>query len=208
MNVETITMPREQARQQLRAYRAQLHKRADAEYEAIATGLQAMADGYPVILLSQSIAAGGFDTRGRPNLAIARADRRQVRFSWAGNGRTDCTFSTIPRWGRGSSASGRDLLITVDLHTRPAEAGDLWRGEGYAMVPLIPATVRQSARRFRADRRFILWEVEAWADREIGARPDRDPFLLHHLGGDAYAVEAQWDLTPLERAVMAGRSLS
>jgi hypothetical protein len=47
--------------------------------------------------------------------------------------------------------------------------------------------------------------VEQWADTRIGARPDRDPYLLRHLHGDAYAVLAEWDLTPLEQLVMTGR---
>lgn len=35
--------------------------------------------------------------------------------------------------------------------------------------------------------------------------PPVDPFLLKHLGGTLYVVLAQWDLTPLEQAVLAGR---
>ena len=34
----------------------------------------------------------------------------------------------------------------------------------------------------------------------------RRAILLRHLGGDAYAVLAMWDLTELERLVMAGRA--
>jgi hypothetical protein len=30
--------------------------------------------------------------------------------------------------------------------------------------------------------------------------------LLLPIGGELYAVEAMWDLTPLERAVIAGRA--
>lgn len=38
--------------------------------------------------------------------------------------------------------------------------------------------------------------------------PPTDPFLLRHLGGTLYVVLAQWDLTPLEKAVLAGRLTS
>jgi hypothetical protein len=35
--------------------------------------------------------------------------------------------------------------------------------------------------------------------------PDRDPYLLRHVGGALYAVLAAWDLTDLERAIMSAR---
>jgi hypothetical protein len=38
MNVATITMPPEEARAKLAAYRERLRRRADAEYEAAAAG--------------------------------------------------------------------------------------------------------------------------------------------------------------------------
>jgi hypothetical protein len=81
------------------------------------------------------------------------------------------------------------------------------RGHGFALVPMIPAAVRLTLPTGTTDRdSFILWEVEEWADRRIGSRADRDPYLLRHLGGDLWAVLAEWDLTELERAVMAGRA--
>lgn len=35
--------------------------------------------------------------------------------------------------------------------------------------------------------------------------PPGDPALLKHMGGDLYAILAVWDLSPLERAVLAGK---
>lgn len=77
---------------------------------------------------------------------------------------------------------------------------------GYALVPIVPPTVRKG----HADlsRYFTLWEVEQWADQRIRAAADRDPYLLQRLGGDLYAVVGEWDLTELERAVMGSRRLS
>jgi hypothetical protein len=50
----------------------------------------------------------------------------------------------------------------------------------------------------------VLWEVEEWTWRTT-PRPPGDPALLRHVGGDIYAVEAIWDLTPLEQLVLSGR---
>lgn len=36
--------------------------------------------------------------------------------------------------------------------------------------------------------------------------PPGDPALLKHVGGDIYAVVATWDLSPLERLVLSGRT--
>jgi hypothetical protein len=75
--------------------------------------------------------------------------------------------------------------------------------EGFALVPMIPADVRPAEGREKDW--FVLWEVERWSNEPLLAAPDRDPFLLRHVGGDLYAVLAEWNLTDLERAVMAGR---
>lgn len=207
MDVQTITMEPEEARERLRAARRQLHRRADAEYEAVAAGYEALADGTPLITLSEVIRAGGFDEKMRPRLAIARADRRRVRFSWSPHA-TMGSFdsSPLPSWDRRHSLTD---VTTIDFERRHEYQPDRWSHtvEGYALVPMIPPQVREATRvpASRDRQHHILWEVEQWSDTPLRASPDVDPFLLRHLGGDLYAVLAEWDLTPLERAVMAGR---
>ena len=66
-----------------------------------------------------------------------------------------------------------------------------------AMVPLVPPPLRPA----HALRNYhVLWEAD-WQQA-----PPADPALLKHIGGDLYAVLAIWDLTELERAVLAGRA--
>ena len=190
MNIATIEMPAEQAREKLAAYRAQLQRRADAEYEMAAAGYKALADGKVLINLTDTLHRGGLGSDYRPRLAVSRADRREVEFTWD-SGRA--AFDT--RGWRGRRGNNLTLLF-------PWPNGQTWGHRGFAMVPMVPADVRPNV-----DMRdcFILWEVEKWADRSAFARPDRDPYLLRHIAGDLYAVLAQWDLTELERAVMAER---
>jgi hypothetical protein len=202
MNVPLIQMDPAEAREQLRDYRRALHNRADAEYEAVARGLSALADGTPILSLTQALAATGRSNDGRPRLAIARADRRQVMFEAYGMGWCGFFSGRVGEWGwraRGNWGATSDIRVPG-----PPLADGEHPKRGFSLVPIIPAQVRNAVR-FQAHRVFILWEVERWADTPLRAEPDRDPYLLRHLHGDAYAVLAEWDLTPLEQLVMAGR---
>lgn len=214
MNVETITMDKEEARERLRGYRTALHKSADEEYQAVAAGYEAMAAGYPIINYSAAIEDAPRDEKGRPMLAIARADMRQVRFEWR-QGRTEADFSTLPRdLGRWQGFERWDymgrwphglMVRRVDLG-RTHDSG--FRVDGYALVPLVPAEALNTiGGTSRLKDHLILWDVEAWSDTIIGAKPDIDPFLLRPIHGDLCAIVAQWDLTELERAVMRGRAV-
>lgn len=218
MNVATITMEPDAAREKLRALRRQLHRRADAEYEALASGYEALIEGRPVLSLEGAIHGGGFDEQDRPRLAVGRADRRQVHFRWNTN-TPQATFSTQ----QNSTRLIDSMVRSVDMgrnttHTRAPyrwEIRDhghrptdrfLTLTRGYALMPIVPAEVvsliggGSNLRLF-----FTLFEVEAWASEPILAKPDIDPYLLRHLGGDLYAVVAEWELTDLERLVMVGR---
>jgi hypothetical protein len=206
MNVPLIEMDPAQAREELRTVRKLLHRRADEEYEVIEKGLAALEKGHRVLSLQAALRAGGFDELGRPRLAISRADRRHIRFMQ----HRDSTVGEFDarardRWGRHRGALWPTLAVNVDLGRRPAAGKVAVWLTAYALVPMIPPRVRDEVR-FQDRDCFILWEVEEWAESPLQAVPDRDPYLLKHLGGDAYAVLAEWDLTELERMVMAGRA--
>lgn len=186
MNVELITMEPDEAQAKLAAYRAQLQRRADDEYEAAAAGYKALAEGKSLLNLPDAIRFGGLGEDGRPKLAVARADRVEVRMVARGD-RVDFITGT----GRGTGS--------IEL----SMPGVSWQTPtGYALVPMIPADVRPNADLSKC---VILWEVVQWASRSSLARPDRDPYLLRQVAGDLYAVLAEWDLTELERAIMGAR---
>lgn len=190
MNIQTMTMTKREAERKLAAYRHQLTRRTDAEYEMAAKGYEELAKGTPLINLSQVIIAGGFFEDYRPHLAVARADRRQVEVAMRQH---SIQYDTAIARNGGSS-----MRITVMYDT---PVNNLWK-LGYALVPLVPADVRPIGQLHDF---FVLWEVERWSDRSITATPDRDPYLLKPIGGDLYAVIAAWELTDLERAIMGGR---
>ena len=140
---------------------------------------------------------------GRPRLAIARADRKQVkvtdgRFSW----RSHVPVGHILFDATSENFHDFDYAGSLRIDVPWSDGKTVQIPTGYALVPLVPADVRPSG---QLRNYFILWEVEQWSDRRIGAKPDIDPYLLRHLAGDLYVVEAEWDLTELERAIMSGR---
>jgi len=197
MDVATITCPADEARAKLEEYRAGLAGREPTDEDrGIVLGYQALAKGKSLIDLPAVFRACPPDRTGtRPALAVARAHWRHVRLEreWTGA----CRFY-----------AGRDRVpsyLRVAWHTRIVfPAGTLpapVRGSGavpdlLAVVPLIPPNLRPA----RALHRYsILFEAE-WEPV-----PPTDPLLIRHLHGGLYVVLAAWNLTPLEKAVLAGR---
>lgn len=204
MDAQTITMPAEEAKERLRAYRKQLHRRADAEFEAIAAGYEQLAKGRALIDVETVLQACPRDAKNRPRLAIARSDRREVRY-WRNGGRDIfASDSGASSWNNVPTRRGRPLWGMRCTFRVPISGSELKFEDGYAMVPLVPPDALETAGNPALRKCFTLWEVEQWQDR-ARVLPDRDPFLLQHLGGSLYVVLAEWDLTDLERAVMAGR---
>jgi hypothetical protein len=198
MDVSTIDMPATAAKAELRAYRNRVHRAAhavaEAEYREIEQGLEALAAGTPLIQLSAAFRDVTVDEQRRPRLAIARADRPRVLTRATS---ASFIFDTAYQFAR----RGREPQFARVVVPSPLARFDM--RNGYALVPIVPPRVRDG---HNLSKRFILWEVEQWADREIAVGPDRDPYLLQQISRDLYAVVGEWELTALEQAVLAGRA--
>lgn len=196
MNVPTIAMDPEQARQKLRAFREARHKDAEAEYAAAVAGYEQLAAGRTLVLLGEAIRAGGFDEKHRPRLAVCRADRKEVMYRAWGRDHEAVFEANATAIYSVAGKYSPELVRRVEI----PEEQRKWV-QAYAMVPMVPPDVRPATGQLRDW--YILWEVDEWSDRPRTAPPPRDPYLLQHVRGDLYAVLAEWDLTDLERAVMA-----
>ncbi len=193
MNVPLITLDREQAKDKLDAYRSQLRHRADSEYEAAEAGYKALTQGKSLLNLTDAILSGGLGEDGRPKLAVARADKKEVRVRLWGVGNGRVTFST--------SFGSRGRMARGTQHSFSFLGASNSTSDGYALVPMVPADVRPNVNLSQC---VILWEVVQWASRS-SQRPPYDPYLLRRIAGDLYAVLTEWNLTELERAVMQAR---
>ena len=186
MNVATLSTPNPwNAFQQ---YRAAVKSRYNDEDAALMRGYRELMRGRKVLDIIQVMRDAGVDAVGRPKLAICRADATQVQcqvFWW--NGRAEFRF------GDQRSNAQQSRIIRLPAGTFPNRQEMV---TARARVPLVPPAYRP-----RGDLRHyhLLWEAE-WMSAP------RDPILLRHLGKNLYGILAQWDLTPLERAVVGARS--
>jgi len=212
MNVTTIEMDPQEAQEKLDAYRQALSSKhsqlVDEEWRAAEQAYKELAKGTPLIDPIAAIRECGWRPDARPVLAIARADQKQVTWRmertarWWDNDTKTYKGSYSPmvwsfraartRWDRQRASN---LTFRIDqITTEPPVAPK----EGTAMVPMVPADVIPS-RGCDLSKHFILWEVESW-----DFAPPVDPILLRPIGGNLYAVVAQWDLTEVERLIIAG----
>ena len=205
MNVSTITMDPNLAAQKLKAFRSNLHKDSEEVYRETANAYEQLAKGTPLLRLSMAIQQAGRFPDERPRLAIARADRKEVYFRWHAN-RRDAFYHSSNRFDARCNTPSLRIDVDMGLPNPAFSVGNKGQRyskdvEGYSLVPMVPADVRPKHGQLKDW--FVLWEVEQWADRPHGSHVDPDPLLLKHLGGDLYAVLAQWDLTEIERAILS-----
>lgn len=211
MNIETITMTEQDAKIKLAAYKKRLaslrhteaNKEVAKEYAAAIQGYKALTKGHKLIDLEDVFNNCPRDEKHRPRLAIARADVKQVKFIWRGNENIFLFRYGKDFWSDRDSRSRKIVVNEPNRYFPYSNSASFKNIEGFALVPMIPADILPE--RINLSESFILWEVEKWADREIGARPSPDPYLLKHIGGPLYAVIAEWDLTPLELSITKGR---
>lgn len=182
MNVQTIVVPQEVAEQKLDEYKTILKMQRRVEDTEMRRMYRAAVKGKPIIDVSAAWKATGLKD-GYPRLALARAN-------WV-----ECCFDKWDKEFRDSRRNkrGREHWIRV-----PDDAWDwdaMKRGPVQTAVPFMPPSVRP--KRWLSSY-HILFEVEHWTEYPA------DPFLLKHITGWLFVVEAEWELTELERQLLAG----
>ena len=222
VEITTIEGARAEGRRKFLEYRQALRtgltdgaaREAD---ELLMRSYRAIARGHAVLdLVAVMRAAGLVDGVWYPKLAICRADAGfcHVRMRIDG-GATFSPAHTSRRWGGRDVESSKARTVIVPpatfatyIHRWSAPLGyqripdpgheppRKWNETAEALVPTIPPEFRP---RFKLEGYCLLWEA-VW-----GPTPPVDPILLKPIGGNLYAVLAQWDLSPLERAVLGGR---
>ena len=188
MNVQLIQMERTKAIEILDQYKQVAHKNRDAEYQALRQGYKALAKGLSLIDVGEAIKHAGLDHLKRPRMAICRPDAQYVFWS------TDSDLGGYFSMDRRINGRATRRFIKMPPGTfadRDAKRWDKWK----AIVPSIPPPLRPP---HALSNYHILWEAE-WQ-----AVP-RDPILLRRLSGLLFVVLAQWDMSPLEQAILRGK---
>lgn len=188
MDTQALTIDPATARQLWREYREHQHYSKPIDREVM-RAYQLLAQKKLVIQALASIVKAGLNDDGLPNLAILRADRKNV---------VTCMYhdGSCVMFAEGSTSSHSASTLRYYWPAKSFTGGNAkWNAK--AMAPIIPLMHRP--KRGLANY-HVLWEAE-WTPI-----PPVDPMLLRRIGkSDMWAVMAAWDLTPVERAAMAGR---
>jgi len=200
MDVQTVTMDTEAADKAFREYRGAFMAQRNQIDGELMRGYKALSEGRTLIGLTDAIQRGGLDDVGRPRLAIARADETRIQMEIEADGSLLYipTFWSNPR----ITSPDRRFDFPIDTLPRPPRQSDQtwrepWAGRWEASLPFIPPQYRPPIGLVNY---HLLWEAE-WR-RTRGAQR-RDPMLLKRIGGDLFAVVAAWDLTEIEKLVLA-----
>jgi hypothetical protein len=185
-------------------YRASL---AHAQYstkmdDEIRRGYRMLSKGKKIIKAIESIRVTGLDEKGLPKLALARATASHCFLRRNING--SMHMSSNEDWWR--ERNKQQIHFPRGTFKFPAETFPLstfQRGsrvditDHKAITPIIPIDIRPKQ---ALESYHILWEAE-WQPM-----PPVDPILLRRIGdSDLWLVCGEWNLTEIERAVLATR---
>jgi hypothetical protein len=181
-DVSTIVVPPEVAEQKITEYKTLLKTQRRAEDVEMRRMYKAAMKGKPIIDVSAAWKSTGLKD-GYPRLALARA-------TW-----NECHFE---RW-RKEFCDGAPRARSQEHYIRIPD--DVWNWNvvgnrsAKTAVPFMPPSVRPKK---WLSTYHILFEVENWTQYPT------DPFLLKHITGWLFIVEAEWELTELERQLLSG----
>lgn len=198
-----IEMDQHAARKAYAEYRGAIRRRHNEEWEQSAAMYRELMRGRRLVNIYQAIQAGGFDHKFRPRLGIARADHRLCLFrfanQWGPNNQRLVFYGGNAAYASGGineRQNSRDIIrVTITQMPQPDKP---WIEKvSRALVPNIPPRFMPAG---DLSKYHILWEPD-WE-----MMPPVDPILLRQIQGPIFAVIAQWDLTEVERAVLAMRT--
>jgi hypothetical protein len=175
----------------------------EKEDETLMHSYRVMAQGQRIINVESVIRNAGRNKQQLPNLAIGRADWKEAFLLWR-NDKFQFSNERHGEWYDGRLHGYRNGTVDVPLSVLGAEVqNQQWRKDNghptlpvHAIMPSVPVHLRPAG---NLSGYYILWEAD-WKPA-----PPVDPLLLKHVHGPIYVVLAQWDLTPIERAVLEGR---
>lgn len=214
MNTPVIEMGEAEARELYKDYAEQIKERGEKAEQYLKDLKQTyyhLSQGRKIIDIFEVFKNNSLRDNGDPILGIARADWKKVYFHKERMGAG--TFSDIEsNWNHSNNPSVALPSTTFKdwaLVPLPDDADewaknnrDIERARLQVKVPLIPSHILPNG---SLDNYYILFEVEegAWAEKPVppvGA----DPYLLKRINTNTFVILAEWDITPIEQAIMRG----
>ncbi len=204
--ITEIRASKQEAQKEYEAYKDALAKRPqvlhveiEQAYRDLAGAYGHMRHGRALIDVRQAIGDTGFHEDGWPKLAIVRADHRRCFCTRNSRGRV--LFSGNPPrtdWGSVTMTARKEDIDLTEMQEedRPSQAIQARTG-----VPLIPPNLLPED---GVENYYLLWEADEWTITRI-LRPPRDPMLLSRVNDTIFGVLATWEMSDLERTVLAGR---
>ena len=198
--VKEFDIPKEKALVAWKEYLELLKNRDDEGANILKQAYYHASKGRKVIDIYQAMKDAGLNIDGWPRLAICRADGKECFFRRRAKGSGLFHHERLNRWeggNRNSVSLGEGTFMDLPV----APHFENLKNERYAVIPTIPAKFYPKG---SLEKYYLLWEVEQWHEKSQFPVPPIDPFLLKRISPNLFVVLAEWDLTPLERAVIKG----
>lgn len=191
MDVQPLMQNREQALALFKKYQAHKHANYSAVDAEIARIAKQVAAGKVMIPALAEIIKAGVNEQGQPKLAIMRADQKLCYLDLMTDGRA-IMHARKNGWDLHRAAASVKFEFPTGSFPNSGRQRRL-----ESVVPHIPPDIRPK----RGIQNYHILYEAVWR-REIPV----DPMLLRRVGktGDLWIVVASWELTDIERAVLAG----
>ena len=183
MKIETITLAKDQAKKEWAIYKETLRTHKDEYLKDTLKALSFLKRGIGVLDVKKLFDKVPLNKAGLPATAIAPAYRERITLNYYHNGQAEISQFSFK------------LSPFKEVDTQGYR---VYSKRYQTYVPTIPPHLLPKGNLYRG-KYYILWEVEDWEE------VPRDPILLKRLTKNLFAVLAQWDLTPLEQAIIRGR---
>lgn len=193
METQRIFMDAEKADELYKRYLKNRHYERSEDAE-IRKAYRALAKGQLIVRALDSIRSAGLGEDTMPKLAIANAaaDACYLSQTYQGGAVMASAQRSDARHTRNSFRFDPGTFPGIATHSKRQG-----RWSHKAFMPVIPADIRP---RRGLENYHVLWEAE-WEPI-----PPVDPYLLQRIGKtDMWLVLGMWDLTEVEREVLASR---
>lgn len=205
MELETISIKKQDALEKLQAYREALKREKSQELQSLARLYRAASQGKRILDFYETMRKAGtaiLNGDGDPRIGIAAIGWKRVAFSKSSSYNTPIfTYHNADESRFRHPRFKFDVTLPADTFPRPQPKQGQNRVEDITtIVPMVPVQHRPVSPNSETLPYYILWEVDKWE-----SRAPLDPYLLRRATKNLFVIEARWNTTKLERAFINGR---